>query len=327
MVMKVQILYQPYPEAPEDLVPQLDPGISVDWGDPLQGGGNYDVLVAGRPSLEQLQQNPAIQALIIPFAGIPAETRELLLEHFPRLVVYNIHHNAVATAEMAMALLLATAKNLIPADRAIRKQDWRIRYSPNQNIILSDRIVLILGYGAVGKNIARMCRAFGMMVHAFRRDDRLSNDEAGIELHTMHALDNLLPHSDIIFVALPLTPNTEGLLDQNRIARLPKQCILVNVARGAVVEEQALYEALRTGSIAGAGLDVWYRYPEDEESRAHTAPATHPFHELENVVMSPHRGGGSRQNESMRLQHLARVINTLARGEVPLTRVDVQEGY
>jgi phosphoglycerate dehydrogenase-like enzyme len=326
-MMQVQILYQPYTEAPEDLEALLDPGISVEWGDPLQGGGNFDILVAGRPSLVQLQHSPAMLTLIIPFAGIPAETRELLLDHFPHLAVYNLHHNAIATAEMAMALLFATAKNLIPADRAIREHDWRIRYRPNENIILSDRVVLILGYGAVGKNIARMCRAFDMKVQALRRNESSTNDEIGIDIHTMHALDQLLPDSDIIFVALPLTPGTEGLLNQDRIAKLPEHCILVNVARGAVIEERALYEALRTGSLAGAGIDVWYRYPEDEESRPHTAPATFPFHELDNVVMSPHRGGGSRQNEAMRLQHLAMVINTLARGEIPSTRVDVQEGY
>jgi phosphoglycerate dehydrogenase-like enzyme len=326
-MMQIQILYQPYAEAPEDLAALLDPGISVKWGNPLQGGENFNVLVAGRPSLEQLRSSSAIQALIIPFAGIPGETRELLLEHFPNLAVYNLHHNAIATAEMAMALLLATAKNLIPADRAIREHDWRIRYQPNQNIILNERTVLILGYGAVGKNIARMCRAFGMDVHAIRRNESSMSGEIDVNIHAISALDGLLPRSDIIFVALPLTPNTEGLLNQDRIAKLPKHCILVNVARGAVVEEKALYDALRTGSIAGAGIDVWYRYPEDEGSRGHTAPATFPFHELENVVMSPHRGGGSRQNESMRLRHLATLINTLGRGETTPTRVDVQEGY
>jgi phosphoglycerate dehydrogenase-like enzyme len=228
---------------------------------------------------------------------------------------------------MAMALLLATAKNLIPADRAIREHDWRIRYEPNQNIILSERTALVLGYGAVGRNIARMCQVFGMEVHALRRNLGQTSKEGEIIVHPLVELDGLLPDADIVFVALPLTPSTEGLLNRERIVKLPEHCILVNVARGSVVEEEALYDALHTRSIAGAGIDVWYRYPDDEESRKNTPPAQYPFHELDNVVMSPHRGGGSRQNESMRLRHIAKLLNTLARGEIPPTRVDVREGY
>jgi phosphoglycerate dehydrogenase-like enzyme len=117
------------------------------------------------------------------------------------------------------------------------------------------------------------------------------------------------------------------MLNAERIAKLQNHSIVVNVARGPIVNEQALYEALKLKTIAGAGLDVWYRYPEDEVSREHTPPATYPFHELDNVVMSPHRAGGSRQNESFRLQHLAQVINALARGATHPTKVDVEAGY
>jgi phosphoglycerate dehydrogenase-like enzyme len=325
--MQVQILYQPFPSAPEYMETLLDKGVSVGWGDPLeQGNKDFDVLVAGRPNVDQLRQSQNLSAMIIPFAGIPAETRQLLLERFPRLAVYNLHHNAVATAEMAMALLMAVAKNLMPADRAFRNHDWRIRYKPNQNLILSGSTALILGYGAVGKNIARMCQALDMKVLALQRSPPGSSNN-DVALHQVALIDSLLPEADIVFIALPLTLETENLLNKERLGLLREHCILVNVARAAVVDETALYEALRTKAIAGAGIDVWYQYPKDEASRAKTPPADHPFHQLDNVVMSPHRGGGSRINERLRLQHLAEVINTLARGDTPLSRVNVVEGY
>lgn len=327
MKLRVQILDKPYASAPDDLAALLDPEIIVDWGEPDDGVGEYEVLVAGRPRKDHLERSSRLHSLVIPFAGIPAETRDLVLDHSPQLAVYNLHHNAIATAEMAFALLLAVAKQLIPADRALRSNDWRIRYKPNENMILSGRRVLILGYGAVGSNIARMCRLFGMEVHAIRRNDHADQEDEGVQLYPIDELDNLLPTAEVVFIALPLTPETENLLNAKRIAALPEHCLLVNVGRGRVVEEEALYEALKTGSIAGAGIDVWYQYPTREEDRGQTPPARLPFHNLDNVVMSPHRAGGSRENERLRQVHLAQVLNALAREETPASGVDLRTGY
>ncbi len=326
-MMQVQILHKPFPGAPAYLAEMLHKDIKVGWGEPESDERAFEVLVVGRPSRELLHQSSSLQSLVIPFAGIPAETRELLLADFPSLPVYNLHHNAIATAEMAMALLFSVAKNLIPADRSLRNHDWRIRYAPNQNLILRGSSVLVLGYGAVGKEIANLCRASDMEVHAVNRKGISSSIVSGVHLHTLDALDSLLSQTDILFIALPLTPQTEGLMDSDRLAKLHAQSLLINVARGAVVDEKALYDALNTRTIGGAGLDVWYSYPTDEASREHTPPANFAFHELENVVMSPHRGGGSRQNEYLRLQHLAELLNMLYAGESPSSRVDVLEGY
>jgi phosphoglycerate dehydrogenase-like enzyme len=103
--------------------------------------------------------------------------------------------------------------------------------------------------------------------------------------------------------------------------------VLINIARGPIVDEAALYNALRGGSLYGAGLDVWYNYPADEQSRSHTAPSYHPFHELDNVVMSPHRAGGSDETERLRMAHLAELLNAAARGEPMPNRVNLQAGY
>ena len=327
MALRVHIPYQAYEKAPDDLRDLLHPGVEVQWGDKLEGLPNFQVLVAGRPSHQQMEASSELHSLIIPFAGIPAETRELLINDFPTLNVYNLHHNSTATAEMAMALLLAVAKNVIPADRALRAHDWRIRYQPNENLILSDRQVLVLGYGSIGHKVGRMCQALGMRVNALRQNAERAMEDKGVCIYPSTELDAVLPTADVVIITVPLTPRTNGMMSAARLARMPMNSVLVNVARGAVVEEQPLFEALKSRAIAGAGIDVWYCYPEDEASRQCTPPATLPFHELDNVVMSPHRAGGSRQNEQQRLQHLAHVLNALARGESTSNQVDIQAGY
>jgi phosphoglycerate dehydrogenase-like enzyme len=327
MTLRVCILHQPYDEAPDELRALLDQGVTVTWGNPSPGDENFQILVAGRPSIDQLQFSTDLHSLIIPFAGIPFETRELVLRHFPGLHVYNLHHNAVATAEMAMALLFAVVKNLIPADRALRSHDWRIRYRSNENIVLQGKRALILGYGAVGRHIARLCQAVGLDVIALRRKPGEKIEEGGVQILPSSALDDVLSEVDVVFIALPLTPQTEAMINADRIAKLSPQCVVVNVARGPIIDEKPFFVALQRKAIMGAGIDVWYYYPADETSRERTEPASLPFHELDNVVMSPHRAGGSRHNEELRLQHLASLLNALAIGEKIPNRVDLKEGY
>ena len=111
------------------------------------------------------------------------------------------------------------------------------------------------------------------------------------------------------------------------MAALPKGAIVINVGRGPVINEEALYNALHAGRLAGAGIDVWYTYPHGEEERGHTLPSRFPFHELDNVVMSPHRGGWLEAAEGRRLQELATLITAAANGEDVPNKVDKVLGY
>jgi phosphoglycerate dehydrogenase-like enzyme len=130
-----------------------------------------------------------------------------------------------------------------------------------------------------------------------------------------------------LVIALPLTPTTENLIGEAELALLPRGAVLVNVGRGPIVEAAALYNALREGHLKGAGIDVWYNYPPDPEARSHTPPADFPFYELKNIVMSPHRGGGSEDSNMLRMLHLAELLNAAARGEMLPNRVDLDAGY
>lgn len=326
MGLAVHLLRLPYDQGLEQLTAQLDAGVSLTHGPERPDPATYEVLVGGRPTREDLAASPALHTLIIPWAGLPTETRDLLRD-FPGIAVHNLHHNAAPVAELALALLLGAAKFLVPFDRALRQGDWRPRYRPTPAALLQGKTALILGYGAIGRRIARVCQALGMDVIATRRSLAVPEQADGVTVYPGGALRDLLPRAGALVITLPLTPETEGLIGTAELAALPEGAVLVNVGRGAIVEQAALYQALQQGRLRAAGLDVWYNYPPDEDSRTETLPADFPFDELDNVVLSPHRGGSTDETARLRMTHLARLLNCAARGEPLPNRVDVTAGY
>jgi uncharacterized protein (TIGR01244 family) len=305
----------------------LHPRVELTAGPIGPGPARCEVLVHSEPTRETLAASSELRALIIPFTGVPPEVRELMRE-FPGVAVYNSHHPAQATAEVAFALLLTAAKSLIPLDRALRSDDWSLRYRPIPSVLLWGKTALILGYGAIGQRVARMCRGFDMRVMATRRSPAAPTD-GPVEVYPGDVLHDLLPQADFLIVTLPLTDETRGVIGERELSLLPPHAVLVNVGRGPIVDERALYNALKTGNLGAAGLDVWYNYPVDETGAAKTPPSTYPFGELGNVVLSPHRGGAAEEEGARRarMEALADIINALARGEPAPNRVDLDRGY
>jgi phosphoglycerate dehydrogenase-like enzyme len=358
MKLSVHLLRQPDSTSLAHLRAHLDAEVHLTFGSDLPVPADYHILVAGRPQREHLTASPNLRALIIPWAGLPETTRDLMRD-FPHIAVHNLHHNAVPVAEMAITLMLAAAKLVVPLDRALRAHDWTPRYHhPDPTILLDGKTALILGYGAVGQRVAHLCRALGMKVMAIRRHvsspspDEIywvySNPVVGAipcgrpgrvqdpplpthfectQIYSPDALHSLLPKANVLIICLPQTPETTGLIGERELALLPPDAVLVNVGRGPIVDEAALYHALCEGTLHSAGVDVWYNYPTDEASRPYTPPSAYPFHELDNVVMSPHRAGGSDETPIRRMTNLAALLNAEARGEEMPNRVDLQEGY
>ncbi len=326
MTLSVHIGYTPDDDAQQHLEAALHENVHITYGalDDFDAVPDYEILVAGRPSRELLEASPILNALLIPFAGLPVITRETLRE-YPQIAVHNLHHNAPPTAEMALGLLLAAARRLIPSDREFRRHDWTPRYEPYPSVLLKGKTALILGYGEVGQRVGAALDALGMTILAIRR----TQTDTASGVYPPDALHDLLPQADVLLIALPGTTNTAGLIGEPEIARLPQGAIVVNVGRAAVIDPHALYQALRSGKLHGAGLDVWYHYPPDKASRTHTPPADVPFHELDNVVMSPHRagGGGNPEIEVLRMQALAEALNSVADGGRLPHRVDLDAGY
>lgn len=157
------------------------------------------------------------------------------------------------------------------------------------------------------------------------------------KVHPPTELHHLLPHAQVLINCLPLTDETRGLIgaEELKLLRkrpiedsrlLPKTPIVVNVGRAATFDEEALYTALTNGTVYAAGLDVWYAYPPDENT-LDTPPSRFPFHELPNVVMSPHRAGKSMDIERIRLEHLADLLNAAAWDKPMPDAVDLNAGY
>ncbi len=309
----------------EPLLERLDPGIAISDGACPADAEQVEILVGGFPKAEDLACYPRLRALIVPFAGVPAETQQLLLDH-PGIALYNLHYNVVPTAEMAVALLLAAAKFVVPMDRDLRRGDWTSRYTATPTTRLDGKAALILGYGQIGRRIARACQGLGMEVVGVRRSGEPAHED-GVAIHPVTALHNLLPRSDALLMALPETQETRGLVGARELALLRPGALVVNVGRGPTLDEEALYTALRDGSVRAAGIDVWYQYPRGEEERTRTAPSRFPFHELDNVVMSPHRAGWLSESEIDRMEQLAAMLNAAAAGLPMPNQVDKARGY
>ncbi len=330
MSVSIHILQKFNQDWIDRLKARLPDTISLTHGDRLPTPARYSILVAGVPNREHLMASPELTTLIIPWSGLPKATRELLKE-FPQLDVHNIHHNAAPAAETAVTLMMAAAKNIVPIDRTLRTGDWSPRYdydsgSPSGPIMLRGKTTLVLGYGAIGKEIASLCHGMGMRVIGIRKNIP-SYSDSPFEIYTCDALKKLLPRANVLFVCLPLTPETERLIGEEELELLPDQAIIVNISRGAIIDEKALYHALIGPRSLRAGLDVWYSYPRDEATRVNTLPSEYPFHQLDNIVMTPHLGGHSDQTETLRISALAELLTLAAEGKPLPNRIDPARGY
>lgn len=284
----------------------------------------YRVLVGGRPTPELVNASEALTHLVVPWAGLPVAVAELGRARRD-LTICNLHHNATATAELAVALLLAVAKNVPRFDRELRAPNWRHRGDHRRSVQLEGRTALIVGYGSIGRRVAATCRALGLEVLAVRR----TVGEAALPeaVYGVESLPELLPRANVVVICCPATPDTEGLIGRDEFALMPNDTLLVNVARGSVVQEEALFDALRRREIRGAGIDVWYQYPTCTSEEMVTTPSRFPFHELSNLVMSPHRGGHVIETTELRMHALADTLQAIADGLAPPHRVDVDAGY
>lgn len=204
--------------------------------------------------------------------------------------------NAASVAETVLGMMLNLARNLNEQDRLVRTGAW-VRKPGHE---LGGRKAGIAGYGAAGKQVAVCCRAFGMEVLAF--DPYKDPEQMRKEDVCPVTWEELLKESDVITLHMPASPDGKPVMDQAAIAAMKKGSYLINCARGSLVDEDALYEALAGGHLAGAGLDV-YRTEPLRESRLFT---------LDNVILTPHQAGNADEAVSrmgrMALENAAAVL-------------------
>ena len=186
--------------------------------------------------------------------------------------------NAHAVAEHAIGLMLTLARRIPAMDATVRAGGWR---GPHDRLVqLEGRTLGIVGLGAIGRRVADLARAFGMRLLVFTWDaDQGRAASVGAE---PVSIEQLLRESDVVSLHLRLTPQTRGFLDRDRLALMKPTAFLINTARGAIVNYDALVELLRDNRIAGAGLDVFHEEPVDPRD---------PLLSLSNVVLTPHNAG------------------------------------
>lgn len=276
-----------------------------------------DVFVGSRLDARQLAERPRLRLVQVAGAGYEG----IDLSAVPRgAVVANTSHHGPAIAEYCLMAMLALSRGLLTEDRALRNGTWlSVFQDPGSPVheTLAGRTVGIVGFGEIGSRVAGLARALGMRVEVVRRTSGATPADGVDWFGTTDDLPRLLGAADFVVVTVPLTEATEGLIGERELAMMPATSVLINVARGPIVDEEALYTALRRGTIRGAAIDVWWQYP-TEGNRGE--PSRFPFGELQNVILTPHTSGVTSDVFQNRMKDVAANIAALRDGK-PLRNV------
>ncbi|QND66505.1 D-2-hydroxyacid dehydrogenase [Mesorhizobium loti] len=271
-----------------------------------------DVLVvSGLWRNELAERAPKLRLIQSISAGTDQFSRAVLRERGIKLASAQ-GANEIAVAEHAMALMLGLTRHLHLARDFQARRHWRqmLGDRSQREDELNGKTLLIVGLGRIGARLARLANAFGMQVIGVKRDPVAV---AGVaQVVSQAQLLDVLPQADFVALTCPLTPETEGLIGSVALAAMRPSAFLINVARGRVVDEPALIEALRSDAIAGAGLDCVYEEP---------LPASSSIWRLPNVLVTPHSAGETSRYETRVIDMLLDNIARAAAGTALLNEI------
>jgi phosphoglycerate dehydrogenase-like enzyme len=234
-------------------------------------------------------------------------------------VVANVYEHEKPIAEWVMMAMIALDREVIKADRTLRTGSWEMRVLYPE---LEGRTLGIIGLGHVGRQTATLAKAFGMRVIAITRTLPSEADSRSLGLDFVlrtDGLGRLLQEADFVLLSVGLNDSTRGIIGERELSLMKPTANLISAARAEVVDEQALFAALKDNRIKGAALDGWYREPAGPDDAP--IPATQPFWELDNVIMSPHVAGATTGVLRRRINFFAQNIDRFARGEPVLNIV------
>lgn len=237
----------------------------------------------------------------------------------PDVLVANTFHHEQSIAEYVVAAAVMLRRDFLTQDRQLRRGIWATSVydrSIPQPSTLADARIGFVGFGHIGQRAWQLFRAFGCTGAAVTGSGRVPDVGLAWAGDTGE-LDRLLRECDVAVVSAPLTEKTEGMIDAAQLTALGADGVLINVGRGKLVAERALYDALADGVIRAAAIDVWYRYPAGDDM---SPPADLPFADLPNLLMTPHSSGVTRDTFAGRVDDVVANIGRLSRGE-PLRNV------
>lgn len=268
-----------------------------------------DALIARRRPLGARELRLAGRTrLVVALGRNPTAVRERAVRAAGAALVAVPHPGAIAVADHTLALLLAAARRIVEGDRGVRAGDYRrLSLEPKattersfafhwlrgdeafpEPFLLDGRTLGLVGFGAIGQEVARRAPGFGMRARYFMRRPLSAGWNRRLGVEAAPSLEALLAESDLVSLHLPHTEETENLLDAAALDRMKPGAVLVNTARGGLVDEAALAERLRDGRLGGAGLDVFREEP---------LPAGHPLADAPRTVLAPHTGGAGARGQ------------------------------
>lgn len=252
-----------------------------------------DILIGWRPSKKILLNAKKLKLFINPGAGI----HHLLglfreINKVRPVMLANGHGNSYFVAQHAVALLLALMNKIIPHHNWMILGRWRTGDEDATSIPLRYRKVGLLGYGHINKKIHLFLAGFDVEFSILRRNWSKQKQvlPTPVKKYNPSQLHDFLKEIDILIIAIPVTSLTKGMIKNKELKIFGSNGLLVNVGRGEIIDEESLFIALRDELITGAAIDVWYNYHPESDEEGNKYPYNFPFHTLDNVVLSPHRG-------------------------------------
>jgi phosphoglycerate dehydrogenase-like enzyme len=262
--------------------------------------GGAEILICELERVDEAVLSAARVRLVASCRGDPTNVDLEAAARRGIIVLATPGRNAISVADFTIGLLLHHCRRIGRSERQLRERGWMVDgdlpYFHFRGPELAGRTIGLVGLGAIGRLVADRARGFSMSVLAF--DPFVAIPPEGVDLV---ALDELLVRSDVVSIHCPLTPETRGLIGQRELALMHAEAILVNTARAAVIDEQALLQALRDRHIAGAALDVFWQEPLADD---------HPIRGLENVTLTPHVAGAA---DDVVRHHARMIIDDIAR--------------
>ena len=241
------------------------------------------------------------------FAGVDRVKKEEIPEGV--ILLSNSGANARGVAEHALSLLLAAAKKITWRDREMRAGNFP---QTTESLLIKNKTAVILGTGNIGKELSKMLRCLSVRVIGVNRSGK-NPENLFHEIYTVDELKKALAMGDFCIIALPLTPETENLIGEEELSAMKKNAILVNVGRGKIINEEALYNHLLENKNFIAAIDVWWKYPKEGEKFQQNCD----FSSLDNVIMTPHCAGVYENYEIDLLKHALENIKHILEGKTP----------
>jgi phosphoglycerate dehydrogenase-like enzyme len=232
------------------------------------------------------------------------------------VIICNSHSNSYYVAEYGFSLLMTLIKRISLCDRSMRGE---VSLNDSDYLAIPDTLkgktIGILGYGFVGKKFIDMLNGFDVKLFVYTKNERQNNNHNNIHFTT--SLNNILNVSDYIFVAIPLTKITRNLIKKDEFIKMKKSALIVNVARGEIINQKDLYNALKERIISGAAIDVWYGQK--------SSSLNFSFQKINNILLSPYRAAYNK--ESAHLDDVIKNLKNFANGKELLNIVNIEEGY